>query len=45
VLRSLAAHRIGLIDRIAGLIADPRAPDLVTLSVASRMALCSAGLF
>jgi len=34
-LLSLADRRIGIIDRIAGLIADPRDPALVTHSLAS----------
>ena len=34
-LLALADRRIGIIDRIAGLIADPRDPALVTHSVAS----------
>lgn len=34
-LLALADRRIGIVDRIAGLIADPRNPTLVTHSVAS----------
>jgi hypothetical protein len=34
-LLALADRRIGIVDRIAGLIADPRDPALITHSVAS----------
>ena len=34
-LRGLADRRIGIVDRLAGLIGDPRHPALITHSVAS----------